>query len=362
MNRPVATSDRPLSATDIRRLRRQILTWYDRNRRDLPWRARPGDVSDPFHVWLSEIMLQQTTVATVKSYFARFLERWPTIEQLAEASLDDVLHAWQGLGYYARARNLHRCAQVIVGKHSGDFPNTEEELLALPGIGDYTAAAIAAIAFGRKATPVDGNIIRVMARLFAVSDPMPGSKSVIKNLTAPLVPAKRAGDFAQALMDIGATVCTPRNPRCTLCPWIKDCRSFAEGTPEQYPVKLKKKARPTRHGVAYWITRDDGAVLLRRREEKGLLGGMMEVPSSDWREATWPRLEAQSQAPFKSKWTLIPGVVEHTFTHFHLELTVMTAHIQKDHGLNGTWCSPDRFGEFALPTVMKKIVRHVSSS
>ncbi|MGY8991077.1 MAG: A/G-specific adenine glycosylase, partial [Rhodospirillales bacterium] len=284
------------------------------------------------------------------------------IEQLAEAGLDDVLHAWQGLGYYARARNLHRCARAIVDHHGGEFPDTEHELLALPGIGDYTAAAVAAIAFGRKTTPVDGNIIRVIARLFAVSDPIPGSKSVIKELTSPLVPAKCAGDFAQALMDLGATVCTPRNPTCVLCPWMRDCRSFAEGAPERYPVKLKKKARPTRHGVAYWITRDDGAVFLRRREEKGLLGGMMEVPSSDWREAVWPRMEAQSHAPFKSEWTLKPGVIEHTFTHFHLVLTVMTTHIKKDHGLNGTWCHPDHFGEFALPTVMKKIVRHIAPS
>jgi A/G-specific adenine glycosylase len=328
----------------------------------LPWRAQPDGLSEPYHVWLSEIMLQQTTVATVKSYFARFLERWPTIEQLAEAGLDDVLHAWQGLGYYARARNLHRCARAIVDHHGGEFPDTEHELLALPGIGDYTAAAVAAIAFGRKTTPVDGNIIRVIARLFAVSDPIPGSKSVIKELTSPLVPAKCAGDFAQALMDLGATVCTPRNPTCVLCPWMRDCRSFAEGAPERYPVKLKKKARPTRHGVAYWITRDDGAVFLRRREEKGLLGGMMEVPSSDWREAVWPRMEAQSHAPFKSEWTLKPGVIEHTFTHFHLVLTVMTTHIKKDHGLNGTWCHPDHFGEFALPTVMKKIVRHIAPS
>ena len=362
MNRPVVIPDRPLSATDVRRLRRQILRWYDRHRRDLPWRAQPDGLSEPYHVWLSEIMLQQTTVATVKSYFARFLERWPTIEQLAEAGLDDVLHAWQGLGYYARARNLHRCARAIVDHHGGEFPDTEHELLALPGIGDYTAAAVAAIAFGRKTTPVDGNIIRVIARLFAVSDPIPGSKSVIKELTSPLVPAKRAGDFAQALMDLGATVCTPRNPTCVLCPWMRDCRSFAEGAPERYPVKLKKKARPTRHGVAYWITRDDGAVFLRRREEKGLLGGMMEVPSSDWREAVWPRMEAQSHAPFKSEWTLKPGVIEHTFTHFHLVLTVMTTHIKKDHGLNGTWCHPDHFGEFALPTVMKKIVRHIAPS
>ncbi len=259
------------------------------------------------------------------------------MDKLARAELDDVLHAWQGLWYYASARNLHRCAQVIVTDHGGEFPSTEQVLLSLPGIGDYTAAAIAAIAFGRKSTPVDGNIMRVIARLLAVDDPMPGSKSIIKDLAAPLMPMRRVGDFAQALMDLGATVCTPRNPTCSLCPWIKDCRSYIKGDPERYPVKVKPRKRPTRHGVAYWITRKDGAVLLRRRDEKGLLGGMMEVPSSDWREQAWSRPEAQSNAPLKSKWNSIPGTVEHTFTHFHLKLTVMTASFQEDHGLNGTW-------------------------
>jgi len=361
-NRPVSNLDSTLSPNEVRRLRRQLLAWYDRHRRDLPWRAKPEQVPDPYHVWLSEIMLQQTTVATVKSYFVRFLQRWPDVEALARASLDDVLHAWQGLGYYARARNLHRCAQVLVHDHDGIFPNTEEELRRLPGIGDYTAAAIAAIAFGHKTTPVDGNIIRVMARLLAVGDPMPGSKSIIKDLTAPLMPLRRAGDFAQALMDLGATVCTPRNPTCSLCPWIKSCRAQATGYPVHYPVKAKTRARPTRHGVAYWIIRNDGAVLLRRREEKGLLGGMMEVPSSDWREQGWSVSEARSNAPLKSKWSRIPGIVEHTFTHFHLELTVMTARIEKTRGLNGTWCCPEQFSDYALPTVMKKVARHVHSS
>jgi A/G-specific adenine glycosylase len=347
---------------DMRRLRRRLLSWYDRHRRELPWRALPGEAADPYRVWLSEIMLQQTTVATVKSYFERFLERWPDIHALAAADLDEVLHAWQGLGYYARARNLHRCARVLVAEYGGQFPDTEEELRRLPGIGEYTAAAVSAIAFGRKTTPVDGNIIRVMARLMAVGDPMPGSKSVIKELTAPLMPQKRAGDFAQALMDLGATVCTPRNPVCALCPWMKDCRAYQDQAVEKYPVKKKQRQRPVRHGVAYWITRSDGAVLLRRREEKGLLGGMMEVPSSDWREKSWSAPEARSNAPLKSKWVRIPGVVEHTFTHFHLELIVMKTRVRKDHGLNGTWCRPDEFSEFALPTVMKKVARLMQSS
>ena len=212
MTRPVTVTHPPLLANDIRRLRRQLLAWYDRHRRDLPWRAGPGQTADPYHVWLSEIMLQQTTVATVTPYFARFLKRWPSLDALAAADLDEVLHAWQGLGYYARARNLHRCARVLVDRHGAVFPDIEAALRVLPGIGDYTAAAIAAIAFGRRTTPVDGNIIRVMARLFAVADPMPAAKNVLKDLTAPLMPPRRAGDFAQGLMDLGAMVCTPRNP------------------------------------------------------------------------------------------------------------------------------------------------------
>ncbi len=351
-----------MNPTLNRRLRRQLLSWYDRHRRRLPWRAEPGDIPDPYRVWLSEIMLQQTTVATVRSYFERFLERWPVIEALAEAPLDDVLHAWQGLGYYARARNLHRCAQVIAADHQGRFPETEAELLELPGIGAYTAAAIAAIAFGKKTTPVDGNIIRVISRLHAVSEPLPKAKAIVAALTAPLMPAKRTGDFAQALMDLGATVCAPRNPSCGACPWQKSCEAYGQGQPTVYPVKAPKRARPTRRGVVYWLTRDDGAFLLRRRAEKGLLGGMMEVPTSEWREKKWSMPEAKSCAPVNANWKMLDGTVEHTFTHFHLELTVMTAAIKEDRDLEGTWCPSDRLSDYALPTVMKKVAKHVHSS
>jgi A/G-specific adenine glycosylase len=336
-------------------LRRRLLGWYDRRRRKLPWRAEPGEVPDPYRVWLSEIMLQQTTVATVRSYFQAFLERWPTVERLAEAPLDDVLHAWQGLGYYARARNLHRCAQTVVSDHGGVFPATEEALRALPGIGDYTAAAVAALAFGRKAAPVDGNIMRVIARLFAIPDAMPEGKARVQERLAPLVPARRAGDFAQALMDLGAMVCTPRTPACGACPVSPACRALADGDPQLFPVKKAKRAKPTRRGVAYWITLADGTVLLRRRAESGLLGGMMEVPTSEWRARDWPLAEAKSRAPVKAAWTRLPGSVRHTFTHFHLELTVLAAEIERRNSVDGVWCPAGRLGDYALPTVMKKI-------
>ncbi|MEX2449672.1 MAG: A/G-specific adenine glycosylase [Rhodospirillales bacterium] len=336
-------------------LRRRLLGWYDRRRRKLPWRAEPGETPDPYRIWLSEIMLQQTTVATVRSYFQAFLERWPTVERLAEAPLDDVLHAWQGLGYYARARNLHRCAQTVVSEHGGVFPDTEDALRALPGIGDYTAAAVAALAFGRKAAPVDGNIMRVIARLFAIPNAMPEGKARVQDRLAPLVPARRAGDFAQALMDLGAMVCTPRTPACGACPVRSACRALADGDPRLFPVKKAKRAKPTRRGVAYWITLADGTVLLRRRAESGLLGGMMEVPTSEWRERDWPLAEAKSRAPVKAAWTRVPGSVRHTFTHFHLELTVLTAEIERRNSVDGVWCPAGRLGDYALPTVMKKI-------
>ncbi|MEQ8193895.1 MAG: A/G-specific adenine glycosylase [Rhodospirillales bacterium] len=336
-------------------LRRRLLGWYDRHRRSLPWRVEPGEAPDPYRVWLSEIMLQQTTVATVRSYFEAFLKRWPTVDRLAAAPLDDVLHAWQGLGYYARARNLHRCALAVAADHNGKFPDTEEALRDLPGIGEYTAAAIAAIVFKRKTAPVDGNIIRVIARLFAMPDVMPAAKLKVKERMMPLVPPRRAGDFAQALMDLGAMVCTPRNPACAICPWNAGCRAHASGDPQAFPVKKAKRAKPMRRGVAYWIAAPDGTVLLRRRAEEGLLGGMMEVPSSEWRERDWPLAEAKSKAPVKAAWKRLPGRVNHTFTHFHLELTVLAAEIERVNSLDGVWCQAGRLGDYALPTVMKKV-------
>ena len=255
-----------------------LLAWYDRHRRELPWRAPSGQRPDPYRVWLSEIMLQQTTVATVGPYFDRFVARFPSVYALAAAALDDVLHSWQGLGYYARARHLHASARAIVERHAGEFPREAQELRRLPGIGDYTAAAIAAIAFDRPLAAVDSNAERVVARLFAERTPLPAVKPRLRELAAALVPRERAGDFAQALMDLGATLCTPRRPRCVLCPWRAACAGLAQGIAEDLPVSAAKPERPLRYGVAFWLRRGDGAVLLRRRPDKGLLGGMTELP------------------------------------------------------------------------------------
>ena len=262
----------------------RLLAWYDRHRRTLPWRAPAGRRADPYVVWLSEIMLQQTTVATVGDYFRRFVERWPTIEALAAAPIDEVLSAWAGLGYYARARNLHACALAVAGPHGGRFPTEEAALLALPGIGAYTAAAIRAIAFDQPASAVDGNVERVIARLFAIETPLPDAKTEIKARAARLVPAERAGDYAQAMMDLGATVCTPRNPRCVICPLMANCKARKLGLAEDLPRRAPKALKPTRRGLAFVLARKDGAILLRKRPPKGLLGGMDEVPSSPWRE------------------------------------------------------------------------------
>ena len=333
-----------------------LLAWYDRHRRVLPWRALPGERPDPYRVWLSEVMLQQTVAATVGPYFDRFLTRWPTVEALAAAPLDAVLHAWQGLGYYARARHLHACAQAVVARHAGRFPASEAELRALPGIGDYTAAAIAAIAFDLPAAAVDGNVERVMARLFAVTVPLPEAKPELRRLAATLVPAARAGDYAQAAMDLGATLCTPKKPRCVLCPWRENCRGRALGLAEELPHRRAAAERPLRRGVAFWAVRPDGAVLLRRRPEKGLLGGMMEVPSTDWRAAPWPVAEAVTLAPVRARWRALPEMVRHTFTHFHLELQVLVGTVKEDAVAEGLWVARAALGEQALPSVMKKVI------
>jgi A/G-specific adenine glycosylase len=336
-----------------------LLAWYDRHRRHLPWRAAPGARPDPYRVWLSEIMLQQTTVVTVAPYFDRFVARWPTVSLLAAATLDEVLHQWQGLGYYARARNLHSCARVVVERHAGIFPDEVAGLRVLPGIGDYTAAAIAAIAFDRREAAVDGNVERVVARLFAVRDAMPAAKPRLRALARELVPAARAGDFAQAMMDLVATICTPRKPRCVLCPWRESCTARAGGFAEELPARAEKPERPLRHGVAFWLTRGDGAVLLRRREEKGLLGGMIEVPSTPWREARWDEGEALTSAPAKTRWTKLPGVVQHGFTHFRLDLTILAG--TTDDPPEGVWARSDQFKDHALPTLTKKVISHAMS-
>jgi A/G-specific adenine glycosylase len=344
-------------------LAQALLTWYDRHRRELPWRARRGERPDPYRVWLSEIMLQQTTVATVGPHFQRFLARWPDLPTLAAASLDEVLHAWQGLGYYARARHLHACARAVMAAHGGRFPECEGELRRLPGIGDYTAAAVAAIAFDQRATPVDGNIERVTARLFAHEAPLPGAKPALRRLAATLTPASRAGDYAQAVMDLGATICTPQKPKCILCPWREACRARAGGIADSLPARAPKKAKPLKRGVAFWALRAEGAVLLRRRPEKGLLGGMMEVPSTPWRQAPWTVEEARRAAPVAAKWRLVPGVVRHGFTHFDLELTVLAGDIRSESPqAEGKWVRLDNLDSQALPTLMKKIVAHARDS
>ena len=337
-----------------------LLAWYDRHRRDLPWRAPPGASADPYAVWVSEIMLQQTTAAAVTPYFRAFLVRWRNVADLAAADLDDVLHAWQGLGYYARARNLHACARAVVAEHAGRFPDEETALRRLPGIGAYTAAAIAAIAFDRPATPVDANVLRVVARLHAVETPLPAARSELAALAAALTPRSRPGDFAQAMMDLGATLCAPRRPRCAECPWREGCRAHALGAPERYPLRAEKGEKPVRRGVVFWATRPDGSVLLQRRPKEGLLGGLMEFPSTPWRAEPWREDDALAQAPVAAGWTAVPGVVRHTFTHFHLELHVVTGRCAADAGPRGaTWCRPEEFAALALPTLMKKVARLV---
>ncbi len=339
-----------------------LLAWYDRHRRVLPWRARRGEQSDPYRVWLSEIMLQQTTVKVVASYYAKFLARWPTVEALAQASLDDVLRAWAGLGYYARARNLHACANAVVERHGGKFPASLERLRALPGIGDYTAAAVAAIAFDAPAVPVDGNVERVVTRLFAVEDVLPAAKPEIKQLAASLLPPRRAGDFAQALMDLGATVCSPKRPACTLCPWNESCLAFERGDQETFPRKAPKREGKLRLGAAYVAVRADGRVLLRTRPEKGLLGAMTEVPGSDWAHDFDLKTALRYAPSFRTKarWRKLPGVVRHVFTHFPLELIVFIAGVPRATRApkDARWVKLTDLPGEALPNVMRKVLAH----
>ena len=359
--RPADRREPPPQATEIAP---SALDWYDRHRRDLPWRSPPGCRPDPYHVWLSEVMLQQTTVATVAGYFHRFVARWPTVVDLAAAEREEVLKEWAGLGYYARARNLHACAVAVVERHGGRFPATADALRSLPGIGDYTSAAIAAIAFGQPAAVMDGNIERVISRLFAVTEALPGSKPLLKGLVADVTPQRRPGDFAQAMMDIGAGICTPRRPKCMVCPLSSWCDGRAQGIAESLPQKTPKTAKPTRRAVAFWVTDRFGAVLIRQRPDKGLLGGMMEVPSSEWRPQTMPTLQAVIEAaPVNAAYRLLPGIVRHTFTHFHLEIAVAVARAeQRDVAPGGRWVSVERLGDQALPTVMRKIAQHAYAS
>lgn len=339
-----------------------LLAWYDRHRRVLPWRARKGERTPPYAVWLSEIMLQQTTVKTVGPYFEKFLGKWPTAEALARAPLDDVLRAWAGLGYYARARNLHACAIAVVERHSGVFPADIEALRALPGIGEYTAAAVGAIAFDLPAVPVDGNVERVVSRLFAVEAALPAAKPEIKRLAASLMPGSRTGDFAQAMMDLGATICMPKKPACALCPFDSACVARARGDQETFPRKAPKREGKLRRGAAFVVLREDNHVLLRQRPEKGLLGAMTEVPGSEWSHdfdvAT--ALGAAPKLAGKVKWRKLASEVTHVFTHFPLALTVFVAQVPKTAAppQGARWVAVADLPGEALPNVMRKVLAH----
>jgi A/G-specific adenine glycosylase len=353
---PEAETQRGPAAADL-------LDWYDRHRRELPWRAAAGATTDPYRVWLSEIMLQQTTVTAVAPYFNRFIARWPNVQALAAAELDDVLKAWAGLGYYARARNLHACARTVAHQYAGCFPATEAALAELPGIGPYTAAAIAAIAFGVRSAAVDGNVERVVARLFALDEELPAAKSHIRSLAARLVPPRRCGDFAQAMMDLGATICTPKRPACAVCPWMKACRARQRGDQASFPRRAPKPEGRLRRGAAFVALRNDGCVLMRSRPPKGLLGGMTEVPTTPWThdfDADQALPQAPQLARAQPKWRHLPGVVTHVFTHFPLELVVYRAQfpVTAVAPAGTRWIAlADLAGE-ALPSLMRKVVAH----
>ncbi|MTI08875.1 A/G-specific adenine glycosylase [Curvivirga aplysinae] len=336
-----------------------MLDWYDQHRRHLPWRHDPGIKANPYYVWMSEIMLQQTTVATVKSYFEKFTNLWPDISDMANAPLEDILQEWAGLGYYARARNLHKCAQTIMQDFNGQFPETEAELLMLPGIGPYTAAAIASIAFNQRAVVVDGNIERVMSRVFKSYAELPKERAEFYRLANLATPDSRVGDYAQSLMDLGATICTPKSPKCAICPIQPHCLGKLEA--EGLPRKAPKKIKPTRKGLSLWITTLDGYLLLERRPEKGLLGKMPGLPGTDWIEGQEPDIDTLMQKMQflpKLEHQLAEGEAKHTFTHFHLFLSVgkITLSNTCDLPHNYFWLSLDQLDEFGLPTVFKKAV------
>ena len=337
----------------LKDIRLNVLKWYDQNQRTLPWRAKKGEAPNPYYVYLSEIMLQQTTVATVKDYFERFIKKWPTLGSLADASLDETLVEWQGLGYYSRARNLHKAVKVLAELPL--FLSIPTDLKKLPGVGDYTAAAIASIAFDHPVVPIDGNIMRVFARLFAIPSPVSLLKQDVYKYTSRMGEGGRSGDFAQGLMDLGAMICRPLNPRCTECPLKTTCRSYNEGKTTEFPVLRIKPEKPKRYGVAY-ILLHKGKILLEKRPSKGLLGGMMGVPTTPWQDEV---LNPEDLVMFEknSEWHEVAKRVMHTFTHFHLYLTVKVGIRQEI--CDGCWVSLDNLQSVALPTVMKKVIKQI---
>ena len=338
-------------------LSKKLLAWYDVHRRVLPWRTPAGKRADPYRVWLSEIMLQQTTVQAVGTYYRKFLTLWPDVKSLADAPQDKVLAAWAGLGYYARARNLHAAAKVVAHEMGGKFPTTAEALRVLPGVGGYTSGAIAAIAYDEKQAAMDANAERVIARLYAIETPMPKAKVELHAKCSALVP-DRAGDFAQALMDLGSAICTPKRPACQNCPWESDCKARKRGIQEQLPVKAPKMVRPLKRGAAFVALDKSGAVLLVKRPDKGLLASMLEPPLGPWEENFPSNAKALKQAPFEAVWKKKPGIVRHGFTHFELETEVYVAELSKRPKFEGRWIAPNQLREVELPTVMRKIVEH----
>ena len=337
---------------DVNNFRKNILGWYDKNARVMPWRAPKGVKPNPYWVWLSEVMLQQTTVVTVKPYFEKFIKRWPTVHDLAVANNEDVMHEWAGLGYYARARNLHKCAQIVSREHDGMFPDNQEELTQLPGIGDYSSNSIAAIAFNKPANVVDGNVERVMARYFAIEEPLPKSKKRLKELSGSIAwdEVQRPGDYAQSVMELGATICTPKSPKCLLCPINSGCkgREIAETLPKKEP----KKAKPQKYGHVYWVTNKSGAILFERRDESQMMGGMLGLPTTEWLEKT-PKVKISrfsKQKDMKTK-------VKHSFTHFDLHLDIITAQFDGKITNNEQWIDPGALDALGVPTLFKKAVK-----
>ena len=335
-----------------------LLDWYDVHARTMPWRVGPkaratGVLPDPYRVWMSEIMLQQTTVVTVRDYFTRFQARWPTVADLAAAKDADVMGEWAGLGYYARARNLLKCARAVVDEHDGMFPMDHTALLKLPGIGPYTAAAVASIAFDLPFTVLDGNVERVMARMYDIHTPLPAAKPELMAKAEALTPTNRPGDYAQAVMDLGATICSPKSPACGICPWRSPCAARIAGTAAELPKKTPKKAKPVRHGIVYLAQREDGAWLLETRPDKGLLGGMLGWPGSDWVDVSQD--QPPGTPPITARWLNLKGDVRHTFTHFHLILRVKVAQVGADAEPSfGRFIPKDDFRPSDLPTVMRK--------
>ena len=340
---------------------KQLFAWYDVHRRKFPWRAEPNKNPNVYYVWISEIMLQQTRTAAAIPYFNRFIARWPTLEALACASRDEVLHAWSGLGYYARGRNLHACAQTLVKHRGGTFPSSVKDLCSLPGIGPYTASAISAIAFNQPAIVIDANVERIIARLFTVPTPISQAKPQIQKLALKIFPTERPGDFAQGLMDLGAQVCTPKNPVCSDCPWSSGCKASKSGKPDRWPIRSLKAPKKTRFGIVFWVEHPSGEILLQKRPDRGMLGGMTEIVSSEWLMQPISVNQINKYAPIPDvHWSPVGTKVQHTFSHFKLELCIYTAKsIIRPHGT--FWCPPEKLALQPLPSLMKKIVALMSS-